>query len=803
MEEANFLDLVKFLWNREKCMKRKGIILVIVQIVIAVIFSIGQWNQQLEQYTIDGSMLTSTIGTKLSNGYVISDLDSNDLPKEEWDNGRNAFWFTKGTLPFVKRGSYEVTIQYCTDRKRNTVEVQQWGLPPQLLLADVLELSPKLNQMTTTIWLECGIENLEIRSFYNGKGSLEIQSIDLVGTRDKAGQDLLRIIGLFFIIDFLLWIRSYWKKYPPTTAEGKQRRWSVIVLGATILLLCLPLTSKTLIHANMQDLDYHLARIVGMKSALEEGQFPIRIHSSLNYGFGYASPMFYPELFLYPSAILHTIGLPLMQSYQVFIVIMNVMTVFIAYWCMKRMFQSWSIGLLGTVIYSLSYYRLLNMYLRAAVGETMAMTFFPLIVYGLYRIYMMDTKEKSYRSVWIVPALGYAGLIQSHLISGEMVGLFTLIVCIIFLQSTLEPKRFWALCKVVIAAVIVNLWFLVPMTQGMTPMGVFLYVMGKDTQWIQPEGLNLSDLFQLFFVMDSNGKTNQLQLGAVAVVIFATFIIIACTWSKKEKNTPYYRLAKWFFGLGTLALIFILKDFPWDFIRELGFIGQVLTKFRLPTRYFSLVTVFFSFLGCCLVILLIKKYPKWRKTIMTTSALFVVLCAFQFMNTLQTERGSIRPLSGANQITADWKNIGWGGEYLPNPLDHPDSLDPSIDWAGQEGVTSYEKSGTKIVLHASNPSAQSVTVQMPLIYYLGYAAQTSDGQDIPVYSGEKGILAVDIPAGYEGDIGIWHRGFWYWDAAAAVSAAAWIVFIGIIWYERRRGSKRTKKTVTPHVHTHK
>src|SRR5699024_9566923 len=194
------------------------------------------------------------------------------------------------------------------------------------------------------------------------------------------------------------------------------------------------------------------------------------------------------------------IGLPLMQSYKAFVILMNIMTVLISYWAIKRMFQSRYIGLLGSMMYSLAYYRLVNVYLRAAVGGSMAMAFFPLIVYCLYRIYTMDTKETSYRFVLIVPALGYSGLSQSHIISCEMIGVFTIIVCILLLRSTLEPKRFFALCKTAIAAIILNLWFLLPMLQGMSSMGVPLYAMKKDINWIQPEGVNLWNLFHLFAV---------------------------------------------------------------------------------------------------------------------------------------------------------------------------------------------------------------------------------------------------------------------------------------------------------------
>src|SRR5699024_10972834 len=369
--------------------------------------------------------LSSEIGVKTENGYWIDASSPDILEGNEWNEERQAFWFAKGVVPLVERGSYEVTVNYYTDTEGNQIEVQNW-ISPLLLTADPLLLSSQSNQMKTTIWLEASLKELEIRAFYKGEGNLEIGSISLIETRDKIGQDLVRILSVFLMIDGIIFAKSYWRRHSSDTKEGRQQRWIALILTGTVVMLCLPLTKDSLISPNLQDLDYHLARIVGMKSALREGQFPIRIHSCLNWGFGYASPMFYPELFLYPSAILHAIGLPLMQSYKAFVILMNIMTVLISYWAIKRMFQSRYIGLLGSMMYSLAYYRLVNVYLRAAVGESMAMAFFPLIVYGLYRIYTMDTKETSYRFVWIVSALGYSGLIQSHIISCEMIGVFTI-----------------------------------------------------------------------------------------------------------------------------------------------------------------------------------------------------------------------------------------------------------------------------------------------------------------------------------------------------------------------------------------
>lgn len=46
------------------------------------------------------------------------------------------------------------------------------------------------------------------------------------------------------------------------------------------------------------DISYHTNRIIAISEELKNGQFPILIHSNLLDGFGYANPLFYPELFI-------------------------------------------------------------------------------------------------------------------------------------------------------------------------------------------------------------------------------------------------------------------------------------------------------------------------------------------------------------------------------------------------------------------------------------------------------------------------------------------------------------------------
>lgn len=70
------------------------------------------------------------------------------------------------------------------------------------------------------------------------------------------------------------------------------------------------------------------------------------------------------------------------------------------------------------------------------------MGIFSLIVVGLWNIYTMDVDDKRYSHQWIVPMIGYTGVIESHIISTELVAMATVLTCLVLFKRTFKLKRF-------------------------------------------------------------------------------------------------------------------------------------------------------------------------------------------------------------------------------------------------------------------------------------------------------------------------------------------------------------------------
>lgn len=155
------------------------------------------------------------------------------------------------------------------------------------------------------------------------------------------------------------------------------------------------------------DIRFHLMRIEALKDGLLSGAFPVKIQPTWLNGNGYPVSILYPDLFLYIPALLRLLGLSLQTVYKIYIMLINGVTIGFSYWSFRRMSGRRALGLLGSFIYTLSIYRLTNIYTRAAVGEYTAMAFLPLVLYAMWRIYKEEDLQKNLISItgyyWLFP----------------------------------------------------------------------------------------------------------------------------------------------------------------------------------------------------------------------------------------------------------------------------------------------------------------------------------------------------------------------------------------------------------------
>ena len=694
----------------------------------------------------------------------------------------------------VRSGAYEVTVQYfsCQTPDAPTFNALHSAGSlsfasagnPSAIHADAVILDDCHRTVTTRLWVGYGAKMRDLTATLTyGEGQLYLYGITLTEQPIYRAARLVGFVLLAALLDLallLLFARG------DENAPARRRRYAVpLVLAGIALLASLPLFSNYLYFGH--DLDYHLQRITAMAAELSYGQFPVRLTTDSLNGYGYANPLCYCELFLTLPALLYNAWLPLRTCYQVYIFAVTLATAAIAYYSFGTITASRKLGLLGAGLYTLSCYRMVCIYVRAAVGEYTAIAFLPLILAGLYNIY---TTEKPRFAQWAPMAFGMAALVQCHLLSCELIALLLVVFCLLRLRETLRPARLLAWLKAALLALALSAWYFFPFL--ISTREINLMVNGPLIGKIQGQGTYLVQLFSPFgcgYGGTADGTSNDMTL-TLGLPLAAGFMLVIYCLLRRERwrQQETLRRMQTAFGFAMLTLVLSLRVFPWDGVQNwLGrAAGKMAGMFQYPWRFLSLGTVLLCLAALLAVQLLQEKNVRLAKG----AAAALAACALLTVGVVQTQITTGMSEQAYNVFLNRQPNATTGvGEYLIDGTSGYETI-----WAqpkpGSEELQllSYEKRGGKAYLTVEN-DGDAADISVPIFNYGHYyAVDEATGDAYALGTGENARITLNIPAGYTGTIVIAYHAPVYWRAFELVSLLALIGSVG--WGVSQRKKKQ-------------
>lgn len=587
----------------------------------------------------------------------------------------------------------------------------------------------------------------------------------------------------------------YDKKHGAEINYQSRRRVFFVLLGITVV-SSIPLFTNYIMDGH--DISFHLFRIEGIRDGLAEGQFPVRIHPNTLYGYGYANPQFYPELLLYFPALLRLCGFSIIAAYKTFLFCLNGLTAFLSYHSFRKIFDSRKLGLLGSGLYTLSLYRLVNVYTRAAVGEASAMAFLPLVAWGLYQILTADTDQPGFRWAFLPLAVGMTGLVATHLLSCEMVLPLLVIVCLVCIKRTLNLRRLASIGMAALVTVLLGLSFLVPMLDYMNydTYQVFQYSVTDRAH----EALNVAQLFPL--LPNAVGESNPLSQGIAGEMplgIGFVFLLVAVGYpvlrkrakgaEALEETPPTAGLERLCWILGLALLWMTTNLFPWSFLYKLGGLpAQLASMLQFPWRLLAPATLALCICACGCFRLLPLAWPEGkgvRTAILCTVCVVGLFTAVTYCDRFLQESEALKAdlFSDLDQT----RSVG-DAEYLPYGASGMEAYlvsEPANPTAGLT-VEEFIKSGAHIAVTVDNAGSQPASVELPLICYLGYAAKDAAGQTFPLDKGTDTRLRLTVPAGYSGTVSVGFVERPLWRVAEAVTLLTAVALVTLYMFDRKR-----------------
>ena len=144
---------------------------------------------------------------------------------------------------------------------------------------------------------------------------------------------------------------------------------------------------------NGHDLYYHFSRLHTMAYNFRHGEIPSMVNHVAIGNYGYATGLFYPDLFLYPAVILMLCGIGIVAAYKCLIFLWMLFIAFSAYFCAKKLTASYFSAFACAILYSWSSYLSTDLFIREALGEFLSFAFLPWIILGLYEIINLERRE--------------------------------------------------------------------------------------------------------------------------------------------------------------------------------------------------------------------------------------------------------------------------------------------------------------------------------------------------------------------------------------------------------------------------
>lgn len=765
--------------NYKNVQIRKWIIIVAIELLILlgfVFLCVKEYEKNYYEMTFSQEQLVELSDYGIDTGYYIDTSMSSEGQVEiglrgltlnegmydveiTYESAEGAWFFMQyehGRNEYVISGN--VKLEEMANYKKALVDIREGNEP-----LDLIFRLPRENASTNYLL----IREITISSDFTG-----------------CVRKIFCVVVLLCLIDFegLL----YWNR--KKISMSKEKRLVMAALLGVVIVSGLPLYTNYIMDAH--DLTFHLARIEGIKNCLLNGDFPARIQPQWLNGHGYPVSVFYGDLFLYVPAVLRLVGISLQNAYKIYVILINVATVCSSYFCFGRISENKKAGILGSAIYALNIYRLSNIYVRGAVGEYTAMVFFPLILYGLWHILKKETGEIN-KNVWVCLAIGYLGVLNSHLISCVMVGLFTVIVLLIFIKRVFVKERFIVLLKAFCGLLAGGVWILIPLLQYMS-MG---FASGSNDNFVfgrqEERGMFWAQFFATSYdvkgtsvsVMQGMNGEMPLTLGVTFLILVLT-VMVLCIYDvglikhKKEFFTAVF--------MCVLAMWLCTNTFPFAELAACSDVLMMIIKsIQYPWRFLAIVGLMESWIAVLIFSHIDVKTEKVSYAILFSIvvSVFVINDASNVLGQVMNEGDVMHVYDEAN-LNSMWVS---GGEYLYQGVDIKDYRDEISNEEEGIAVAAWRREKGKIYLEVENAATTEKTMEVPLIFYQGYRAHdVNTKEELALEPGQSHRIKVKVEPGYRGEVCIWFQEPVAWRVAEMISLCTCAYFgICIVGYKRK------------------
>ena len=486
----------------------------------------------------------------------------------------------------------------------------------------------------------------------------------------------------------------------------------------------------------MQD-DLQAFRIYEMDKCFEDFQIPCRWVPDAGYGYGYPQFNYYPPSVYYVGALLHRIGIQYIDAVKILFIIGYALSALAMFILVDSLLGSWP-AYVVSILYTYVPYKAVEVYVRGAMSEFWAFTFFPLI---LWAIYMLIKTTKVKYVIWFSISLGL--LLTTHNL-----------MSLIFAPVAILWAIYWLIVEGKIKKWPTVLW---PGLLGIGLASFFTLPVIFEKQFVHVESMlggyfdyraHFVNLYKLFISREwgygSSGFPDELlnlSVGLVQWIVGLLSLVLALMNYRTHKKFSVLTLLLYILSLLTLFMIHMKSSFIWAKL-------PILWWMQFPWRYLSVSVFLLSILGG-LVIYFSGKFKYVLGGLIIFASVILNISFFVPKNWLDiTDTDKFFGVSWQKQMTISIF------DYLPiyatlPPINEAPLIPEILD--GKANIYEYKKgsdfqTGKIIVL-------EDATIRLPLFDFPGMKVN-ANGNAINHYNNDcrlekfcYGLITFNLPRG--------------------------------------------------------
>ena len=496
------------------------------------------------------------------------------------------------------------------------------------------------------------------------------------------------------------------------------------------------------------DIVFHINRLLSLDTVWKSP-----INFTTNGGTGQLINTFYPWLTYYPIFIIYKLTQSVFVAWMSFQFLVRFVTCLLSFYGLRLLKYSDKQVTIFSTFYLFSGYFLHNSYYRAAVGETLAMIFLPLVFVGVRLITFGDYKK------WWILTLGMLGLVYSHVLSVLLasVGIFFAVVTSFWIWDN-KKERVLGFLKATLVTLSMSLAFFVPMIEQ------FKYVTLRTTfkPLLSKTALSLADNWEL--ILKSDLRTPSVNL------LYLLGLVLSLIFTKRFVKVGEARI---YLFISLILAFLTLKSFPWQFLQ-----ASPVSNLQFPWRLWSFALLFFSLaLANILENISIK-----ASTILVLLGLCLNMFQIVTVQDKMTKAKNILPsdtkVTKEMMAKGTYKNIN--GDYTNKEVPFKFVFDKHLFLDTQEIESAIKQSPNELSLKVTNNSQVEKVLSLPVFYYKGQEV-TIDGKPATTYlSNEKNPTNLVLPPGKHHVV----LTYSYTPVAKltmSVSAISFLAFIGYLY----------------------